>query len=193
MIFAVLLILASLAGVGAALTVPGLEGLMLVAGPCLLAGLIFLMRALVTRARQAPAAPQNLVVIDGSNAMHWKDGEPRLDTLREIVARLHALGCTPGVVFDANAGYLLTGGYRHDAALGKLLGLPEDRVMVVPKGTPADPAILAAARGLGARILTNDRYRDWAEAHPELREPGYLIRGGYRRGKLWLDLDAQAD
>ena len=37
--------------------------------------------------------------------------------------------------------------------------------------------------------MTNDRYRDWAEAHPELSAPGYLIRGGYRAGKLWLDLD----
>jgi hypothetical protein len=60
--------------------------------------------------------------------------------------------------------------------------------MVVPKGTPADPTILAAARDLGAPVLTNDRYRDWAEAHPEIRTPGHLIRGGYRDGGLHLDL-----
>jgi len=36
--------------------------------------------------------------------------------------------------------------------------------------------------------VTNDRYRDWAEAHPEIKEPGHLIKGGYRDGKVWLDL-----
>jgi hypothetical protein len=92
------------------------------------------------------------------------------------------------VVFDANAGHKLTGRYKHDHALGKLLGLPEARVMVVDKGTPADPTILAAARDLGARVVTNDRYRDWAETHPEVASAGHLIRGGYRDGHLWLDM-----
>lgn len=42
---------------------------------------------------------------------------------------------------------------------------------------------------MGARIVTNDRYRDWAEAHPEIATPGHLIRGGWREGKLWLAID----
>ena len=61
-------------------------------------------------------------------------------------------------------------------------------LVVVNKGTPADITILAAAKDSGARIVTNDRYRDWADVHPEVREPGYLIRGGYRDGKLWFDM-----
>jgi hypothetical protein len=48
---------------------------------------------------------------------------------------------------------------------------------------------LAAAADLGARVVTNDRYRDWVEQHPEVTEPGHLIRGGYKAGKLWLDLE----
>lgn len=96
------------------------------------------------------------------------------------------------MVFDANAGYLVSDRYLHHGGFGKLLGLPEDRVMVVPKGSPADATVLLAARDLGARIVTNDRYRDWADRHPEVREPGYLIRGGYRDGRLWLGLDRAA-
>ncbi len=184
-----LLLLLSLAGLVVALTMPGMIGLILVAGPCALASLFLLARTYRRRRKSAPGSPQRLIVIDGSNTMHWKDGTAQIDTLREILQRLSALGFTPGVVFDANAGYKLTGRYQHNAAMGRLLDLPEDRVMMVDKGTPADPTILAAARFLGARIVTNDRYQDWAEAHPEVREPGYLIRGGYRRGKLWLDLD----
>ncbi len=128
------------------------------------------------------------VVIDGSNVMQWKDGTPQIEAVRDVISRLTALGYAPGVVFDANAGHKLMGRYRHDHAFGKLLGLPHDRVMVVAKGTPADPAILAAARDLGAHIVTNDRFRDWAETHPEIAKPGHLIKGGYRDGQVWLDV-----
>jgi hypothetical protein len=199
------LLLISLIGVLAAFTEPGLLDLILVAAPSALASLFLLLRAFFLRRgrysrlfanknrttdnsfvwKNRPTA-KNYIVIDGSNAMHWKDGSPQIDTLRDVVAQVAALGYTPGVVFDANAGHLIAGKYQHNRAMGKLLGLPEDRVMVVDKGAPADPTILEAARFLGARIVTNDRYRDWATAHPEVNEPGHLIRGGYREGKLWL-------
>ena len=171
-------------GVVAALTLPSLTDLLLLAGPCALASLFLLVRATFNR-----QPPPRWVVVDGSNVMHWKDGTPLIATLREVVQRLTEMGFAPAVVFDANAGYKISGRYQHDGALGKLLGLPEDRILVVAKGTPADPKVLAAARDLGARIVSNDRYRDWAEAHPEVSEPGYLIRGGYRDGALWLDVD----
>jgi hypothetical protein len=82
--------------------------------------------------------------------MHWKDGEPNIETVQAVVAKLTAAGFSPGVVFDANAGYNLLGKYKHDDAFGSLLGLPADRVMVVGKGKPADPTILEAARELWA-------------------------------------------
>jgi hypothetical protein len=69
-----------------------------------------------------------------------------------------------------------------------LLDLPESQIFVVPKGTQADPYLLDAARGFEARIVTRDRFRDWAEAHPEVKERGFLIRGGYRdSGEFWLE------
>lgn len=126
------------------------------------------------------------IVVDGSNVMHWDGGTPKIETVRAVLAELLARGYTPGVVFDANAGYLLTGRYRHDHALGRMLDLPEDRVMVVPKGTVADTIVLAAAKDLSARIVTNDRYRDWSDAYPEVLEPGFLIRGGVRDGVVWV-------
>lgn len=144
--------------------------------------ILALLRRLLRRLR-----PRRHVVVDGSNVMHWRDNTPDLEVLRAVVAELKRRGYTPGVVFDANAGYKLMGRYRHDGAMARLLGLPEDQVMVVPKGQVADGWILAAARDLGAPVVTNDRYRDWAEAHPEVTGPGYLIRGGYREGRLWLE------
>ena len=204
MIAPFILLLFSLVGLGVAVAVPQLRDLILLAGPCAVASLILLLRAGFAPAALAPRPtqkwvfprrintdrkkPQNWVVIDGSNVMHWKDGTPQIETLREVVHHLKSLGFSPGVVFDANAGHRLTGKYQHHLAMGHHLGLPEDRVMVVDKGTPADPIILAAARDLGARIVTNDRYKDWADLHPEVGTAGHLIKGGYHDGKLWLDL-----
>jgi hypothetical protein len=203
------LLLVSLAGVAAALGIPGLTDLLLLAGPCALASLFLLLRAglagrppeptpgehvapdrgLFRRRPVPPPAAPRLIVVDGSNVMYWKDETPQIETLREVLARLAGLGFTPGVVFDANAGHLVAGQYLHDPALALLIGLPRDRVMVVDKGTQADAVVLAAARDQGTRIVSNDRFRDWADRHPEVHEPGHLVRGGYRDGRLWLDLD----
>lgn len=208
MIVPLLIFLASGIGLGLALFLPGHSDFILLAGPMALASLYLLLRAgrkpnrlgptkwpkaepseKRLRAPWAPAKPK-WIVVDGSNVMHWRDGTPKIEAVQDVVNRLTDLGYSPGVVFDANAGHKLTGRYKHDHALGKLLGLPEARVMVVDKGTPADPTILAAARDLGARVVTNDRYRDWAETHPEVASAGHLIRGGYRDGHLWLDMVA---
>jgi hypothetical protein len=129
---------------------------------------------------------RNWVVVDGSNVLHWRDGTPHIATLTEVLDALSAQGFAPGVIFDANVGYKISTRYMDDAELAKLLKLPADQVLVVHKGTPADEVILKSARDLGARVVSNDRYRDWVETHPEVAEPGFVIRGGFRRGALWL-------
>jgi hypothetical protein len=184
----VFLVLASLVGVGAALSVPGWADLAPLAGLCAFAGLILIGAALLRLEPRAAAAPR-WVIVDGSNVMYWKDDTPQIETVREVLDHLAALGFSPGIVFDANAGHLLAGRYLHHAAFAGLLGLAEDRVMVVNKGTPADATILAAARDLGAQIVSNDRYQDWRDQHPEVDRPGALIRGGFEDGALWLALD----
>jgi Zc3h12a-like Ribonuclease NYN domain len=140
-----------------------------------------------SRSALPPNATPNWIVIDGSNVMHWKDETPQIASVQAVVHELKARGFAPGVVFDANAGYKLFGRYQNEKDFARLLGLPDDRVFVVPKGTQADPYLLSAARDLGARIVTRDRFRDWAEAHPEVNSAGFLIRGGYRAGSLWIE------
>lgn len=209
-----LLCLASVIAFAVAVVLPGWQDWVMLAGPMLLASAWLLLRAGLARGaadrgleaysvhRQVSEltgpprrgvfarkqTPPRYVVVDGSNVMHWKDNVPQIESVRAVVSQLTAAGYAPGVVFDANAGYKLMGKYRHDDALGKLLGLPQDRVMVVNKGMPADPVILASAKALGARIVSNDRFRDWADTHPEVRVPGHVIAGGYRNGQVWLDM-----
>lgn len=185
MIVPVLLVLIAFSAVAATFLVPDLTDFQLPTALAALASVIVLVMALV-RHRHSSALT---ILVDGSNVMHWRDGTPQLTTLREVLTELTDRGFRPGIIFDANAGYKLAGGYRHHSAMGVMLGLPEARVMVVPKGESADKTILTAARDMRARIVTNDRYRDWADAYPEVKEPGRMIRGGYRDGRLWLDLD----
>jgi rRNA-processing protein FCF1 len=202
----VLLFLTSICAVAVAWMAQSPEALMLV-GPAAIASLWILLKALVAPSRPPLArvepeetserprrrvmprrhkrAPK-MIVVDGSNVMHWKDNTAQLDTLLEVLRTLEARGFTPGVVFDANAGYKISGSYRHDYAFGKMLGLPKDRVMVVQSGKPADPVILAAARENAARVVSNDRFRDWAKDFPEVADPAHFLRGGYQDGVLWL-------
>ncbi len=72
--------------------------------------------------------------------------------------------------------------------MARHLGLTEERVMVVPKGTSADGFILEAVRDLNARGVTNDRFRDWFNDFPEIRDRSRLIPGEYRSGELTLRL-----
>lgn len=146
--------------------------------------LALLIGALVLRVRRSRRAP---VLVDGSNVMYWRGDTPDIRTVRRVVRRLEKDGFRPGVMFDANAGYLLFGTYTHDQGFAKHLRLPEDRIMVVPKGTQADGHLLAAAADMNARIVTNDRFRDWADRYPFVTEKRRLIHGGFRGNKLHLN------
>jgi hypothetical protein len=136
--------------------------------------------------RSAAQVPEVWMLVDGSNVMHWQDGGPTLYAVKGVVEKLIALGYVPGVIFDANAGWKLKGRYIHDGEFSVLLGIEKRQVLVVEKGTQADPFLLQTAREFGARIVTNDRFRDWADKHPEVLREGFLVRGGMRDGKVWL-------
>lgn len=194
-------VLSSLAAVFAALLLlalirADLRDWIMLAGPGLAAAIILIFRSyFLDPAESNDARPwerlrnpvDNTVLVDGSNVMHWNENTPSLQTLRWVLEELRQRGFNPGVIFDANADYKLAGRYLDDDILARDLGLPEAQVLVVPKGTPADEYLLTIARKLHARVVTNDRFRDWAQKFPEVHEPGFLIRGGARPGHIWLD------
>lgn len=185
--FLLLLLALSALGTFASLTIPGQSDWLLLSLPCAVASLVLL--GLRNRTTVRPA-PKRWVIIDGSNVMHWDGGTPDLRPVQDAIRALTRAGFTPGVVFDANAGYKLQGRYLNDRDLSRLLNLPRDRIMIVPKNTPADPMILTAARDYAARVVTRDRFRDWIDTFPEIRQPGFLIAGRYEGDTLLLDLSA---
>lgn len=151
-------------------------------------GLLWLLVVLLRRrSRRLSAAAKQPILVDGSNVIHWLDNAPNLGPLLQVVETLTVLGLKPGVVFDANVGYKLTGRFMGEGDLAQLLSLQRDQILVVPKGTQADYYLLETARDLKAQIVTNDRFRDWVEDYPEVEEPGRLIQGGMRDGRIWLD------
>lgn len=132
-----------------------------------------------------PHTPQKpRILVDGSNVLFWDSESPQIATVFAVVRNLEAQGFHPGVIFDASVGYRIGTRYQDDAELAQLLALPLADVLVVPKGTVADEYLLNAARDMKVRIVTNDRYREWAETFPEVRQPGRLVQGAVTRGQV---------
>jgi hypothetical protein len=181
------LIIAALAAAGASVVVgePLASFLLVVAVPLAIWGFIRL-------ARPKPGPDIPWIVVDGSNVMYWVDETPSLDTVRKVVTALRAEGFQPVVWFDANAGYLTLGRYLGPDLLSGQIGVARRQVFVAEKGVPADPLILRGAERLGARVVTNDRYRDWVERFPQVQEPGFLVRGRIRDGAVLLRLEVPA-
>jgi hypothetical protein len=182
-----ILLLAALAAGAAAIV---LEGAMASLSPLVMAVLAVVAFVLLSRRKRGPDIPW--IVVDGSNVMYWIDETPSLETVRRVLDALRAEGFLPLVWFDANAGYLTAGRYLGPGALSGQIGLPARQIFVAEKGVPADPLILHEATSLGARVVTNDRYRDWAERFPKVQEPGFLVRGRIRDGAVSLRLEVPA-
>lgn len=127
------------------------------------------------------------IMVDGSNVMHWKDGEPKIETVRRVLNMLTQRGYTPIVWFDANVGYKIGDRYRGPSSLALLLNIPVQQIFVAPKGEPADPFLLEWAKDLKAKIVTNDQFRDWIDSHPQIRKPGFLVTGRVRGNNIQLN------
>ena len=143
-------------------------------------------------ARRKRASKGNWIVVDGSNVLYWDRETPDLQSVRHVVGILKSEGFDPVVWFDANVGYLIGSRFMGAAVLADALGLPRRQVYVAPKGTPADPLLLEGAEALGARVVTNDRFRDWEDRFPRIREDGFLVRGFITSNEIGLEWERGA-
>ena len=96
-----------------------------------------------------------IAIVDGSNVAHSTEGgSARLENIILMRDRLAAKGLEPILVVDA--------ALRHQiddtAAYEKMV--EDGELKQAPAGTDADYFILSFARELGARIVSNDRFRD---------------------------------
>ncbi len=135
------------------------------------------------RAVVAPPVPENAIIVDGSNVMHW-GGDPSLQVLTGVIHKITDLDLTPVVVFDASVGHRLMGRYMHGDAMAKLIGLPAAHVYVVHKGVVADEVILDLAQTHGLKVVSNDRFRDWSVKFPLVKTKGRMMRGTWKGGNV---------
>jgi hypothetical protein len=114
---------------------------------------------------QAVDGGMPIALVDGSNVAHSSEGdEARLGNIKLVVRKLISEGYEPVVVADA--------ALRHqiDDKEGYERRVEEGKIKQAPAGTDADYFLLAFARELDAVIVSNDLFRDRAEAFPEARE-----------------------
>lgn len=130
-----------------------------------------------------PELPENPIVVDGSNVMHW-GGEASAVVLARVLRSLERAGYAPIVFFDASAGYRLGDRYFGEEHFSQLLEIPATHICVVDKGVVADQAILCFAADHDLRVVTNDRYRDWRVSYPHAARKGVLLGGSLREGTV---------
>lgn len=117
------------------------------------------------------------IVVDGSNIAYLettKDGKPTVDAIEKVRGQLETMGYRPIVIVDAALWHQVDDRDR----LNKLID--EGVVNQAPAGTDADYFVLETARRENARIVTDDRYRNYADRFPsseERRTPVMIVDG----------------
>jgi len=156
--------------------------------PILAIGTLMIVASLLLLISQMLRRPQRWIVVDGSNVMHWQGEVAALETVTVVLNTLIDSGFRPVIWFDANVGYKVGDRFMGDAALARHLPVSQRQIMVSPKGIPADPLLLECAAELKAKVVTCDRFRDWADQFPQVNEPGFLLRGQVVNGKAKMDM-----
>ncbi len=136
-----------------------------------------------TKGRGKSAGQRRKILVDGSNVMHW-GGDPSALVVARVVLDLETKGLVPYVCFDANAGYKLAGRYMKARDLVPLIGLPAHRILVVDKGVVADEVLLQEAEERDLQVVTNDRFRDWTDQHPWVKDHKRFRRGTWKEGSV---------
>jgi hypothetical protein len=132
------------------------------------------------RSRARHRRRRNLVLVDGSNVAHISEGGvARLANLRLVAEKLRDEGFEPVVVADAALRHQIDDAEEYERMIER------GEVQQAPAGTDADWFILNFARELGAKILSNDRFRDRIAHFPELRR--HVIRYMIVAGEVVLE------
>ena len=120
---------------------------------------------------------KEVVIIDGANVAYEErsaGGKPKLSNLLKVRRELEERGLDPVVIVDASLKYDIDDQQQIEALIRS------QQIRQVPAGTDADYFILQVADQHGARIVTNDQYKDYLGRYPwipERRLPYMIIKG----------------
>jgi hypothetical protein len=120
---------------------------------------------------------KEMIVIDGANVAYEEKsagGKPKLSNLLKVRRELEERGFEAVILVDASLKYDID----DQSQLETLI--QSQQVRQVPAGTDADFFIIQLAGQLDARVVTNDRYKDYVEQYPwisERRLPYMIVKG----------------
>ena len=120
---------------------------------------------------------KKVVVIDGANVAYEErsaGGKPKLSNLLKVRRELEERGQEAVIIVDASLKYDIDDQGQLETLIRS------QQVRQVPAGTDADFFIIQFAHELDALIVTNDRYKDYAERFPwipERRLPYMIVKG----------------
>ncbi|HEY0170002.1 MAG TPA: hypothetical protein VGB98_03045 [Pyrinomonadaceae bacterium] len=123
------------------------------------------------------ASGRRMVVIDGANVAYEErsaGGKPKFSNLLKVRRELEERGFEPVILVDASLKYDID----DQEQLENLIR--SQQVRQVPAGTDADFFIIQFSQELDALIVTNDRYKDYADQYPwvnERRLPYMIVKG----------------
>ncbi len=127
---------------------------------------------ILTRRRKLTrlVVPSNTVVVDGANvAFHGGKG-CKAKNLVLVLKELRRRGFDVKIVVDASLRHKIDKPSKLEKMIKKGI------VIQAPPTAPADYFILRLAEDLGAPVVSNDMYRDWAKEFPWIKNPSRIVR-----------------
>ncbi|WP_293371861.1 hypothetical protein [Nevskia sp.] len=124
--------------------------------------------------RCPPVLDPGLILIDALNVAYWCGAPPSLRLPISLLTGLQRAGHHALLYFDASAPYRLS----DEGALYQRLITNTELTVVAPSGRTADALLLRHARTHGARIVSNDRFRDHRRRFRKLIDDPVRLFGG---------------
>lgn len=120
---------------------------------------------------------REVVIIDGANVAYEErsaGGKPKLSNLLRVRGELEERGLEAVIIVDASLKYDIDDQSQLETLIRS------QQVRQVPAGTDADYFIIQFADQFNARVVTNDRYKDYLEQYPwitDRRLPYMIVEG----------------
>lgn len=114
------------------------------------------------------------ILIDGSNSLFWRGGQAQASLPEMLVHALRARRFAPHLYFDHSIGR-----HMQQSQLDDLAQLAT--VIIARRGSQADGLMLDACAGGRIQIVSNDKFRNWRDAYPNLRKD-WLVSGRIGKG-----------
>src|SRR5689334_5755670 len=120
---------------------------------------------------------KEVVVIDGANVAYEErsaGGKPKLSNLLKVRNELEERGLEAVIIVDASLKYDIDDQTQLETLI------QSQQVRQVPAGTDADYFIIQFSEEFNARVVTNDRSKDYLDDYPwitDRRLPYMIVKG----------------